>query len=154
MSSTTRKLIFRCSGTAARSQLAGYGDAVHALELLFQGIEQRACIWAQGPIESRGIVGRRHKVLAQVLGQRLDQRNQQIVAQAGICQSKPTGSIWFSRQRNMYRHPVSIGAGLELVGEPELDAALVPEVIIQLVNMAGIALHQHLALEVERTRSP
>ena len=40
---------------------------------------------------------------------------------------------------------------LELIGEPELDAPWVPEVgVVQIADMAGIALHQHLALEVEQ----
>ena len=85
-SSTTRNVMRRWSGTLAEvPRVGGHGDAGHRAQLAGDRLQQGLSRGAARPDPSErgaGVVGHRHEVGAQRLGQRADQRGHQLLAQA------------------------------------------------------------------------
>ena len=129
-SSSTRKVIRRCGGSAARSHVpGGDADAARALERRREDLEQRPAARRRAREEPRGRVGDRDERAAQVLGQGAQQGDRELVAEAG---DEPVeagrAQAPEQRERHVHRHAVRVAAGLEAVGEPERRLALAPGV--------------------------
>ncbi|MNH06204.1 hypothetical protein D3C79_655650 [compost metagenome] len=132
--------------------LARHRHPCHAPQLALHLVQQRPLLGVDAGEQRIGIVGGRHEVLAHRLWHRLDQRHQQLVAQAG---DQPLEAFHLhlveQRQRDVQGDAVGRLPGLELVAQLELEPPLLPEVrVVEIADVGRIPLHQHLPLEVEQ----
>ena len=130
------------------------GHAGHPPQFALEGVEQRQ-LQRRRPAKKRfRIVGRRDEIAPHRLRQRFYQGDNQLPAQTRDLPFKP-GLLHLikQRQRNMHRHAVGVGARLELIGQTQLQIALVPEVrIVQFADLLRPFLNQHALLKVEQIR--
>ena len=134
--------------------LAVNSHAGHPPQFALKGIQQRQLQRRRAAEKRVRVVWRRDKIAAHRLRQRFNQGDNQLPAQPRDLPLKPgLFHLVEQRQRNMHRHAVGVGARLELIGQTQLEVALMPEVrIVELADLLRAFLNQHALFKVEQIR--